>query len=268
MTTTAAPLLSELTRDEARAIGRDGVVVLPLGATEQHGPHLPLGTDTLHAEHVVRGAADRLAGACPVAIAPVLPYGYSPHHVGHGGTMSIGAATYGRLLVDLGASLAAGGCRRLFLVNGHGGNRELIVLAAREIARRHDVHAGACTWWALAGARLRADAPDGARVPGHAGAFETAAIRALRPELVTTAPAPRTALPAHGRPEPERGYHHERPRALDELDGYTDDPALGDAAAGRLALEAGIDALADALRAFARDSGAIHDQEQTSHADR
>src|SRR5689334_5574283 len=150
---------------------------MPLGATEQHGPHLPVGTDTLHAEHVARAAAALAAERVPVAVAPALPFGCSPHHVPLGGTMSVSSTTYRSLLVELGGSLARGGCRRLFLVNGHGGNAELIQLAAREIALEHGVAVAACTWWKFV-------RDPSIRVPGHAGAFETAVVQALQPHLV------------------------------------------------------------------------------------
>lgn len=251
---TSAPLVQELTREAVREVGERGVVLLPLGATEQHGPHLPVGTDTLHAEHVARAAAARVARSHPVAVAPALPYGYSPHHVPLGGTLSVSADVYVGLLCDLGESLAAGGCRRLMLVNGHGGNRELVVVAAREITRRTGMHVAACTWWAIAPEPLHDTAPQAARVPGHAGAFETSLVLALRPELVHGPPERVADAPTHAWRERDPGFHHERPISLAEADGFTDNPSLANAYDGRRALDAGSAALEQALLAFLRES--------------
>ena len=82
-------LLNELTRGELNQIAPEAVVVLPTGATEQHGPHLPVGTDTFAVEAVARGAVAALADRMPVLMAPVLPYGSSHHHLSFGGTMSL-----------------------------------------------------------------------------------------------------------------------------------------------------------------------------------
>jgi len=191
-----------------------------------------------------------------VAVAPALPYGHSPHHVGHGGTMSVDAVTYLRLLTGLGASLAQGGCRRLFLVNGHGGNREVIVLAAREIARDQAIHVASCSWWALPGVAEVSGLRDVARIPGHAGAFETSVVAALQGALPPALPARRTDLPAHVTAAPDAAFHHERPDALRAADGYTDEPGLADPDAGARVLAAGAEALADALLTFAAASDA------------
>jgi creatinine amidohydrolase len=247
----ASVLLAELTRDGVARIGQDGVVVVPIGATEQHGPHLPIGTDTLHVEHVARAAAAHVADRCAVAVAPTLPYGCSEHHLALGGTMSLQSRTLHSLLVDLGSSLAGAGCRRLFFVNGHGGNVDVMRVAARDISLAHDVHVGACTWWTL----VEDHSPKAeVSVPGHAGAFETSVVAALRPELVRDVPGPRR-LPdvepfATARPH----VSYERPGAMEAIDGYTDRPDLGRPDDGRAALALAIEALAAELLAFHDDA--------------
>src|SRR5262245_33199580 len=114
-------LLHEMTREDAREIASETLVVLPVGATEQHGPHLPLGTDFLTVEYLGRTAAAQVADQIPITVSPTLPFGSSPHHLTFGGTMSIGTETYYRLLCDLLESLVLGGFRRFFILNGHGG---------------------------------------------------------------------------------------------------------------------------------------------------
>src|SRR6185295_8022026 len=87
-------------------------------------------------------------------------------------------------------SMLAGGWHRLFIVNGHGGNHEIIQLVARDVALRHEVHVAAGAWWAIArDALTAAGAADAGSFPGHAGRFETSLVLAMRPELVV-APLP------------------------------------------------------------------------------
>src|SRR5689334_2799680 len=97
--------------------GRD-TVVLAFGATEQHGPHMPLATDALLGDHLARRLADRL----DAFLAPTLRVGCSEHHVGFPGTMSLSEETFHAIVADLVRSLARGGFRRIVLVPTHGGN--------------------------------------------------------------------------------------------------------------------------------------------------
>src|SRR5690349_14596113 len=111
-------LLEELTRDEAQAIAPDALVVLPVGAIEQHGPHLPVGVDTYAVTHIARSAAESVAGQIPVLVTPTLPFGSSHHHLPFGGTLSLGTETYYRVLTDLAESLIVSGFHRIFILNG------------------------------------------------------------------------------------------------------------------------------------------------------
>src|SRR5689334_22829283 len=87
-------LLHELTREEARAIAPDTLIVFPTGATEQHGPHLPVATDCMAVEHIAREAARLAAQSIPVIVAPTLPFGSSHHHLPFGGTMTLSTEVY------------------------------------------------------------------------------------------------------------------------------------------------------------------------------
>src|SRR5690606_24834147 len=122
---------------EAQAPG-PATLLVPLGATEQHGPHLPLGTDTEIALALARAAAAQVDGAI---VAPPLPYGSSGEHQGFAGTISIGREATELLLVELCRS-AAESFRRIVLVSAHGGNAEPLRRAvARLRAEGHDVRA-------------------------------------------------------------------------------------------------------------------------------
>ncbi len=251
-------LFAELTREESRTIARDGLLVLPVGATEQHGPHLPVGTDSMGAEHVSRSAAATVANRFPVAVAPTLWYGSSPHHIPFGGTMSLTAATFLSVLMDIGRSIARASFRRLFIVNGHGGNHELIGLAARDLALEEGIEVAACSWWHLAAHGLAAaGAREIGRLPGHAGAFETSLVLALDGSLVRT---PRPHRPAW------RGsigsidvpVRIERPGSWQATEGFTDSPAAGSAELGHTFLKIGIDAVAAAMIEFYEGSPSAH----------
>jgi creatinine amidohydrolase len=241
-----------MTRQALREVAPSALAVLPIGATEQHGPHLPAGTDAMHAEHVARGAAARIADRTPVVVAPTLAFGCSPHHLPFGATISLSTGTLSRVLHDIGSSLVAAGFRQLFVVNGHGGNHELIQLMARDLALEYPVSVGVGSWWAIAwDALVAAGACDDGRLPGHAGAFETSVVLALRPDLV-------------GEPRPHRdGYPVSNPRGFSppyrveahgswqQIDGYTDSPDRGTAERGQRFLDLGIRAVADAMIDFA-----------------
>ncbi len=94
-------LFHEFTRTELRALAPNALVVLPTGAIEQHGPHLPVGTDFFAVEHVARTAAAEAAAQIPVLVTPTMPFGSSHHHLPFGGTMSLSTETYFRVIFDL-----------------------------------------------------------------------------------------------------------------------------------------------------------------------
>ncbi|MEL7155557.1 MAG: mycofactocin biosynthesis peptidyl-dipeptidase MftE [Actinomycetota bacterium] len=155
--------LADLTWPEAE-VGPSTLLV-PLGSTEQHGPHLPLGTDTLIAAHWCARVA---AGRADVVVAPALPYGSSGEHQTFAGTLSIGTSALTTVLVELGRS-ALPPYGRLILVNGHGGNAEGVRVAVETLQRE--------------GRSVLAAWP---RLPGdaHAGRTETSLLLAAAPGLV------------------------------------------------------------------------------------
>ncbi len=129
--------LADLAWPAVRERASDGAVLaVPLGSTEQHGPHLPISTDT----DVARALCERLAGALPsVVVAPALPYGSSGEHAGFAGTLSIGQQALETVVVELVRS-ATDTFERVVLVSAHGGNAEPVERAVRllrvGIARR------------------------------------------------------------------------------------------------------------------------------------
>ena len=110
---------------------RDGsLAILPIGALEQHGPHLPVITDTISASTVAIAAARLVADDMPVAVLPGLWLGMSEHHLPFGGTISVDYATMRAMLNCIARSLVSGGFKRLLIVNGHGGNIDPLAVAA------------------------------------------------------------------------------------------------------------------------------------------
>src|SRR5436309_1094354 len=178
-------LFAEMNREQLRAAAGESLAVLPIGATEQHGPHLPAGTDLFAVDVLAREAAAQASAEVPVIVTPALPFGSSHHHFIFGATLSLSTETYFRVLCDLIESLITDGFKRIFIVNGHGGNHELAQLAARDMALRHPVRVAAGSYWNIAWRELVAiDAHRGRRLPGHAGDFETSLMLSLRPDLV------------------------------------------------------------------------------------
>ncbi|MEB3029955.1 mycofactocin biosynthesis peptidyl-dipeptidase MftE [[Mycobacterium] nativiensis] len=152
--------------------GRSVTLLVPVGSTEQHGPHLPLDTDTRIAKALARATSDRLAASWPGQdwpVAPAVAYGASGEHQSFPGTISIGTEALTRLLVEFGRS-ACCWCQRVVFVNGHGGN----IPALAEAVRLLRFEARDVAW--LACAAQDADA--------HAGHTETSLLLYLSPDEV------------------------------------------------------------------------------------
>lgn len=156
--------LAELSWPEAHSRARQSLLVVPLGATEQHGPHLPLCTDT----DIALGLATELARRRAAVVAPAIPYGASGEHDGFAGTISVGQQAIELLLLELVRS-ASTSFGRVLLICAHGGNREAV---ARAVTRLRNE-----------GRAVRAFFPSWGG-DAHAGRSETSLMLALRPASV------------------------------------------------------------------------------------
>lgn len=126
--------LDFLTTEDVAAIPKQrALVVQPIGAVEQHGPHLPCATDALVAEAIAGRAAALVPPGEDVWLLPPLHYGKSNEHLGRAGTISMSAATLIAVCLDVGRSVAASGFRKLVFVNGHGGQPGLLDMVSRDI---------------------------------------------------------------------------------------------------------------------------------------
>lgn len=191
--------------DAAAAMKPETVVVIPTGAIEHHGPHLPLATDAITAEAVATEAVRRAhAAGTDVWLLPTIAYTKSDEHHWAPGTMWISAETLHSTLVDLGRSLATLGATRVLFLNGHGGNVAPLGVALREIRRQFGLHTFATS--------ITVPADDGSHggdelgMPIHAGFGETSLLLHLRPDLVDMSRAER-AVPEHLAEFDRIGFH-------------------------------------------------------------
>ena len=162
---------------------RDWIAVLPLGAHEQHGPHLPFETDTIIAEGIMRRVADALPPHLPVTILPAEPVGYSIEHMHVEGSRTL---TYDEAIIrwlGIAADLNRQGIRKLVLMNAHGGNSPLLTIIATEARVRFNMLVVATSWTRF-GQPDGWIAPEAKAVDIHGGDIETSVMLALAPDRV------------------------------------------------------------------------------------
>lgn len=153
------------------------IVLLPVGSTEQHGPHNPLGTDHLIARDLAEKAAERTRVVC----LPTVPFGVSSHHRQFWGTVHVRSDVFKAYLREVCLSLKYYGVNKIVIVNGHGGNTRSLVELAREL-REAGMFISIFIWWRAA--RQRLDDVFSLEERGHAAAEETSVNLALHPRLV------------------------------------------------------------------------------------
>jgi creatinine amidohydrolase len=179
----ARPWRDLTTEDFRTRAGGRTIAVLPLAAVEQHGPHLPLGTDAM----IAGGYLDRFMPLVPdeldVLILPIQSVGLSTEHGSFPGTLSLAPATALAAWTEIGASVALAGCRKLVLVTSHGGNSAAMDLVAGELRARHSLLAVTTAWRRFGAPESVLDAHE-TKHGIHAGEAETSLMLALRPDLV------------------------------------------------------------------------------------
>ena len=167
------------------------VAVLPVGATEQHGPHLPLDVDRCLVDGIVQRALPRLPAEASVLVLPTQQVGYSPEHAAFAGTLTLPVETVIASWVALGECVARAGVRKLLLFNAHGGQASLLDIVARELRVRSKLIVYGCSWWnlPLGDAATGLFSADEHRFGVHAGDMETSLMLALAPRTVRMAQA-------------------------------------------------------------------------------
>jgi creatinine amidohydrolase len=171
------------------------IAVLPVAATEQHGPHLPLGVDAILVDGIVAAALDHLSTELPVLFLPTQAVGLSPEHARFAGTLTLKNETILRLWTDLAESVAAAGITKLVLFNAHGGNVSVMDLVARDLRARLDMLVYSVSWFNLPltdalGHDVNAlFSAEEHRFGIHGGDIETSMMLALDPARVDMARA-------------------------------------------------------------------------------
>jgi creatinine amidohydrolase len=158
------------------------LLVLPTAAIEQHGPHLPLATDTLINNLLLGHALEKLSPELPVYALPPVHYGKSNEHIGFPGTLSVSASTFMAVLRDLGASISSAGFKKLVLYNTHGGNTSLIDVMARDLRAEFGLRMFALH--GSGGIAFEGLDPQERAYGFHAGEVETSFLLASMPKLV------------------------------------------------------------------------------------
>ncbi|MCU0511178.1 MAG: creatininase family protein [Anaerolineae bacterium] len=253
------PTLTEMTGAEvAAALKQTDVLLLPVGATENHGAPLPLGTDSMEAREICRRAALQLEQAgCPVVIGPVIPFGTSSFHMGFPGTVTLRSQTLISLIKEVCLSLYASGFRKYALIHGHDGSLPSMMVAAQEIVDETPDAQALVLNWLTPLSKVYHTIQTSKKGEGHGGEGETSRLLATHPELVH----PELGVPHHLPPEvmakiqgPEhiktgggvfyatRSYRAHTPY------GYIGDPALASVATGEKGYAVIVDWITSVLR--------------------
>jgi creatinine amidohydrolase len=264
-------LLAEHTWPEAAELAAENrLVIVPIGSTEAHGPHMPLDTDTHQADTVARRVAERVGGVA----APAVPYGYAEMWMGFPGTITLAPETFQQVLFEIGVSLVRQGFRRLWLLNGHRPNGTAVDVAARRIidssSKEEPVQITALSYWEPAAAELHALRRSEVGGMGHACELETSFQLATRPHLVhmerlegVHTPLVVWDLVAPG--EPSRTYEP-FPTAADGHPAIFGDPRSASAESGERFLETIVTALVDLAGRLDRAGGTYAERSAPSRA--
>ena len=173
-----------LTAADLRAKAQSGaIVVLPVASMEQHGPHLPVGVDSILSEAVCQAAAERIAGDTPVVVAPTLWCGMAEHHMAFGGTFTFDIPTYRSVLLAFLKSIERHGFSRVLIINGHGGNTAALNAFLPDFARETGLRVFAAGYFDLPRADIAPLLEDQTGVQ-HACEVETSLMMVVAPDLV------------------------------------------------------------------------------------
>ena len=237
--------LGELTWPEVKELDKEKLVpVYPIASFEQHGPHLPLLTDTLETADIVERLDRRLPD--DVVCLPTQWLGYSFHHK-RLACVTASSDTHINLITETVGCLIEAGFPQVMIVNGHGGNESDMAVALQKLKEKYEeARVYGVSYWKVAQERLDQIREAGPHGWGHAGEMETSMMMVIRPDLV------KGEVPARDgwHPESAHGEQVEQFLRIDEMtkQGVYGDPTYGTAAKGERMLEAAAESLAEVVR--------------------
>ena len=253
-----AGFLDTLSGPEAASkLGPDSIVLVPVGAVEQHGPHLPLSVDYEIADAAAKAVVESLGEELDLWMIPTLPYSKSNEHAWSPGTIWLSNTTMHHLLGDIGRCVATTGARRIVFLNGHGGNTTLLNVACRELRLAHDlltflVHAFVPPAYSSAPPTDGDTSEFGMGI--HGGYRETSVMMHVRPDLVNLDLAVRNV------PDWLTEKEHVRFGGTVQFgwlsndfgpEGHIGDPTMASAEAGKVMFEDAIRVVCDQMREIA-----------------
>lgn len=253
--TTPSVLWKERSAEDISALAAAGAaVVLPVASMEQHGPHLPVGVDTILCEAVCRRAAE-IVGEDRVVVAPTLWCGMAEHHMDLGGTFTFDIPTYRAVLLAFLRSIERAGFRRVAIVNGHGGNISALNAFLPDFRRETGLDIRVTTYFMLATEEIRPLLDRQAGVI-HACEVETSMMMAIAPATVKADRLEEAVGPLFEDPRLVLAPAWQRFRPISELsaNGVLGDARTATPAKGEALLEACAQALAARLAARAEEA--------------
>lgn len=251
-------LYTNQTYQDIALAAKDKIVLLPLGATEQHGPHMAVSTDTDIVTSLAQAAEKALADT--VLLCASLAIGSSDHHLSFGGTISMPAPFYTELIIHIVQSLLGNGFKKIVLLNGHGGNITPVKQALSVLSNRFDAslqpNIALATYWELAGKTFAGAAPMESPALSHACEYETSLMLHLFPHKVWMDKVQRAQRPdSNGYipfedDEAYKGVTLFKQTAFISSNGSSGQPGLATAAKGKHLFDNALTALTNFLQAF------------------
>lgn len=230
----------------------NSLVVIPVGAIEQHGPHLPMNTDTVIVDEIAKKACEEAPSNFSLFRVPTISYGNSHHHFPFP-AVSLTSETLLAVLKDLIGSIVLCGCKNIFILNSHGGNDEAIRIVARDMSRECKIPIAAASYWTIAWDRLvnECNALSMGRVPGHAGSFETSIMLALTQDVKLNKRIPPRSdhIP---KADNARRIYISRPHNTVGINGVSDDARYASKTFGQRALKVIDEELVKTFKNFMR----------------